>query len=305
MVAPLHCATACGARKGLLYSSFRGAEAPLFHQTQPRAAVPHGYGCARGPPAHLDPTAPSESGLLSSATQRKGLLYHHFFAALKRRSSTKHSRGGGCATRVWLRTGPSSPPRSHRAKRGRPPGSASQRKGEFAPIFHGLKLKGRSSFSAAHPGAQAQGFHRFCLTIRRTNGKVLHWPPGGSVSWRMVFENTKLLAPSCWLLARKPQKHWVMLGDVGSTWVDIGGRGRGALRPSADLGLGLGAPWATLGPRKGHPSVAHGPAKRGIAEVPLFATKVEKWRAGVRRNRRNRRHRTRSGKQKPTTDKRG
>jgi hypothetical protein len=71
-----------------------------------------------------------------------------------------------------------------------------------------------------------------------------------------------------------------MLGDIGSNWVDIGGRGRGALRPSADLGLGLGGPWATLGPRKGHPSVAHGPAKRGIAEVPLFATKVEKWRAG-------------------------
>jgi hypothetical protein len=144
--------------------------------------------------AHGASIPPREARRGSQALRRKEVgSLSSFFAALKRRSSTKPSRGRLCHTGIAAH-GASIPPRSHRAKRGRPPGSASQRKGEFAPIFHGLKLKGRSSFSPAHPGAQAQGFHRFCLTIRRTNGKVLRWPPGGSVSWRMVFENTKLAA---------------------------------------------------------------------------------------------------------------
>jgi hypothetical protein len=54
------------------------------------------------------------------------------------------------------------------------------------------------------------------------------------------------------------------------------------LRPSADLGLGLGlgGPWVALGWPKGHPSVAQGPPKRRTEQVVLFATRVEK-KAGV------------------------
>jgi hypothetical protein len=48
------------------------------------------------------------------------------------------------------------------------------------------------------------------------------------------------------------------------------------LRPSADVGLGLGHPRVTPGSRKGHPSVTQGRPKGRFEKVPLFAANVEK-----------------------------
>jgi hypothetical protein len=60
-----------------------------------------------------------------------------------------------------------------------------------------------------------------------------------------------------------------------------------ALRPSADLGLGLelglglGDPRVTQASRMGDPSVTQGKPERGFVELSLFAMRIRKWRVGV------------------------
>jgi len=51
------------------------------------------------------------------------------------------------------------------------------------------------------------------------------------------------------------------------------------------LGLGLGGPWVAQAWPKGHPSVTQGPSKGRFEETPLFATKEEKGRGGVEKDR--------------------
>jgi len=53
------------------------------------------------------------------------------------------------------------------------------------------------------------------------------------------------------------------------------------LRPSADLGLGLGHPWVTQGPPKRHPRATQGPPKRRFGVRALFSTKAEKRGVGA------------------------
>src|SRR5260221_11140073 len=53
------------------------------------------------------------------------------------------------------------------------------------------------------------------------------------------------------------------------------------LRPSACLGLGLGHPWVTQASRKRHARVSQGSRRGRIAEVSLFAMKVEKCWVGA------------------------
>ena len=50
------------------------------------------------------------------------------------------------------------------------------------------------------------------------------------------------------------------------------------------LGLGLGGPWVAQGWPKRRPRATQGPRERRMEEVPLFATKVGKGRAGEKRS---------------------
>ena len=54
----------------------------------------------------------------------------------------------------------------------------------------------------------------------------------------------------------------------------------GKLRPSADLGLGLGDPRVTLGSPKRHARATHGPRKRRFRVKALFAIEIEKRPGG-------------------------
>jgi hypothetical protein len=67
------------------------------------------------------------------------------------------------------------------------------------------------------------------------------------------------LALGIWQNRPKP---WVVLGDLGSNWVDIGGRGRVRCDP---LPTGIGFGWPL-----GGPSVAQGPPKRDAREAQAW-----------------------------------
>jgi len=68
--------------------------------------------------------------------------------------------------------------------------------------------------------------------------------------------------------------------EAASSWLLATGYWRG-LATLCRLGLGLGDPWATQGPRKGHPSVAQGRPKRRFMLSMFVCNKSWKMGGGV------------------------